>query len=176
MLEKSKYDRLMAIDEDVHKLYCVFDPKGMYIFWLNGIDIPVLDKLNCPDTTLWTKQKKDKEVYLLEESQASYINNESGFDRCYKKLDAIKEFECDHNITIILELLNKWNKKANSNKELKTVIESFLDIQWHIIELKRDRDLALKAVIQYKMQRDAALDEKHKAIKQLKLYEDKNFN
>jgi hypothetical protein len=94
----------------------------------------------------------------------------------YKKLDAIKEFECDHNITIILELLNKWNKKANSNKELKTVIESFLDIQWHIIELKRDRDLALKAVMQYKMQRDAALDEKHKAIKQLKLYEDKNFN
>lgn len=94
----------------------------------------------------------------------------------YKKLDAIKEFECDHNITIILELLNKWNKKANSNKELKTVIESFLDIQWHIIELKRDRDLALKAVMQYKMQRDAALDEKHKAIKQLKLYEDQNFN
>jgi len=94
----------------------------------------------------------------------------------YKKLDAIKEFECDHNITIILEMLNKWNKKANSNKELKTVIESFLDIQWHIIELKRDRDLALKAVMQYKMQRDAALDEKHKAIKQLKLYEDKNFN
>ena len=94
----------------------------------------------------------------------------------YKKLDAIKEFECDHNITIILELLNKWNKKANSNKELKTVIESFLDIQWHIIELKRDRDLALKAVMQYKMQRDEAIDEKSKAIKQLKLYEDKNFN
>ena len=94
----------------------------------------------------------------------------------YKKLDAIKEFECDHNITIILELLNKWNKKANNNKELKTVIESFLDIQWHIIELKRDRDLALKAVMQYKIQRDAALDEKHKAIKQLKLYEDQNFD
>ena len=94
----------------------------------------------------------------------------------YKKLDAIKEFECDHNITIILELLNKWNKKANSNKELKTVIESFLDIQWHIIELKRDRDLALKAVMQYKIQRDAALDEKSKAIKQLKLYEDQNFD
>jgi hypothetical protein len=53
----------------------------MYIFWLNGIDIPVLDKLNCPDTTLWTKQKKDKEVYLLEESQASYINNDAGFNR-----------------------------------------------------------------------------------------------
>jgi|TARA_R100001460_G_scaffold91419_1_gene133198 hypothetical protein len=94
----------------------------------------------------------------------------------YKKLDAIKEFECDHNITIILELLNKWNKKAQDNKELKKVIESFLDIQWHIIELKRDRDLALKAVLQYKFQRDAAIDEKSKAIKQLKQYEDKNFN
>ena len=94
----------------------------------------------------------------------------------YKKLDAIKEFECDHNITIILELLNKWNKKAQDNKELKKVIESFLDIQWHIIELKRDRDLALKAVLQYKFQRDAEIDEKSKAIKQLKQYEDKNFN
>ena len=42
--------------------------------------------------------------------------------------------------------------------------------------LKRDRDLALKAVLQYKFQRDAAIDEKSKAIKQLKQYEDKNFN
>ena len=94
----------------------------------------------------------------------------------YKKLDAIKEFECDHNIQIVLEQLHKWKGKAKDNKELKKVIEAFLDIQWHIIELKRDRDLALKAVMQYKMQRDAALDEKSKAIKQLKLYEDKNFN
>ena len=75
-----------------------------------------------------------------------------------------------------MAFLFELNKKANSNKELKTVIESFLDIQWHIIELKRDRDLALKAVMQYKIQRDAALDEKSKAIKQLKLYEDQNFD
>tara|TARA_R100001460_G_scaffold6748_3_gene17519 strand:- start:535 stop:966 length:432 start_codon:yes stop_codon:yes gene_type:complete len=83
MLEKKKYDNLMNLEQDVHKLYLVFDPKGMYIFWLNGIDLPVLEQKNCPDTTLWTKNKKEKDVYLLEESQASYINNESGF---YKKL------------------------------------------------------------------------------------------
>ncbi|MAN64048.1 MAG: hypothetical protein CMI60_19105 [Parvibaculum sp.] len=82
MLEKLKYDKLMLINEDVHKLYLVFDPKAMYIFWLNNLDLPSLEKMNCPDTTLWTKKKKQKEVYLLEESQASYINNESGFDRC----------------------------------------------------------------------------------------------
>ena len=70
----------------------------------------------------------------------------------YKKLDAIKEFECDNNIQTVLELLSKWKGKAEDNKELKLVIESFLDIQWHIIELKRDRDLALKAVMQYKFQ------------------------
>ena len=43
--------------------------------------LPKEEELNCPDTTLWTKQKKAKDVYLLEESQASYINNESGFNK-----------------------------------------------------------------------------------------------
>lgn len=94
----------------------------------------------------------------------------------YKKLDAIKEFECDKNIQTVLELLQKWNGKAKDNKELKLVIDSFLDIQWHIIELKRDRDLALKAVMQYKFQRDAAIDEITKAKDQLKKYEDTHFN
>jgi hypothetical protein len=82
MLEKGKYERLLQLPQKIHKLYLVFDPKGMYIFWLNNLNLPELEKLNCPDTTLWTKTKKEKEVYLLEESQASYINNESGFDRC----------------------------------------------------------------------------------------------
>ena len=81
MLERIKYERLMALPEEVHKLYLVFDPKGMYIFWLNDIILPVQEKLNCPDTSLWTKEKKEKQVYLLEESQASYINYESGFNR-----------------------------------------------------------------------------------------------
>ena len=94
----------------------------------------------------------------------------------YKKLDAIKEFECDNNISTILALLNKWNKKAQDNKELKKVIDAFLDIQWHIIELKRDRDLALKALMQYKFQRDAAVNERNEAKQQLKKYEDTHFN
>jgi tRNA A37 threonylcarbamoyladenosine synthetase subunit TsaC/SUA5/YrdC len=94
----------------------------------------------------------------------------------YKKLDAIKEFECDNNISTILALLNKWNKKAQDNKELKKVIDAFLDIQWHIIELKRDRDLALKAVMQYKFQRDGAINERNEAKQQLKKYEDTHLD
>ena len=94
----------------------------------------------------------------------------------YKKLDAIKEFECDNNISTILALLDKWNKKAQDNKELKKVIEAFLDIQWHIIELKRDRDLALKAVMQYKFQRDRAVNERNEAKQQLKKYEDTHLD
>ena len=81
MLEKIKYESLMKIDKKVHKLYLVFDPKGMYIFWLNKLNLPIQEQLNCPDTSLWKKEKKQKEVFLLEESQASYINNESGFNR-----------------------------------------------------------------------------------------------
>ena len=94
----------------------------------------------------------------------------------YKKLDAIKEFECDNNIQIVLEQLGKWKGKAQDNKQLKQVIEAFLDIQWHIIELKRDRDLALKAVMQYKFQRDNAVNERNEAKQQLKKYEDSHFN
>ena len=82
LLEKHKHDKLMELDNSLVKLYLVFDPKGMYIFWLDNIDLPEVEKLNCPDTTLWTKQKTEKLVYLLEESQASYINNESGFNKC----------------------------------------------------------------------------------------------
>jgi hypothetical protein len=94
----------------------------------------------------------------------------------YKKLDAIKEFENDHNIQIVLEQLSKWKGKAKENKELKNVIEAFLDIQWHIIELKRDRDLALKSIVQYKFQRDNAVDEMQKAKKRLEDYENKHFD
>ena len=32
MLEVSKYERLMNINQDVHKLYLVIDTKAMYIF------------------------------------------------------------------------------------------------------------------------------------------------
>ena len=39
----------------------------------------------------------------------------------YKKLDAIKEFECDNNIQTVLELLSKQKGKAEDNKESKLI-------------------------------------------------------
>jgi len=74
MLEKYKYDQLMNMPADMVKLYFVNDPKANYLFWLNEIAMPEPTELYCPDTTLWTKSKKNKEVYLLEESQATIIN------------------------------------------------------------------------------------------------------
>lgn len=73
MLEKYKYDKLMALPKDVVKLYFVNDPKGYYIYWLNEIDIPEVKSLRCPSTTMWSKDRKDKEVYLLSEHLASVI-------------------------------------------------------------------------------------------------------
>tara|TARA_R100000734_G_C3257556_1_gene57187 strand:- start:26 stop:466 length:441 start_codon:yes stop_codon:yes gene_type:complete len=73
MLEKYKYDKLMALPKDVVKLYFVNDPKGYYIYWLNKIDIPEVKSLRCPSTTMWSKDRKDKEVYLLSEHLASVI-------------------------------------------------------------------------------------------------------
>jgi hypothetical protein len=74
MLEKYKYDKLMKMDSEIIKLYFVQDTKGNYLFWLNYLDMPQVQKMYCPDTTLWTKRKLLKDVYLLSEQKASIIN------------------------------------------------------------------------------------------------------
>ena len=73
MLEKYKYDRLMAMEVEV-RLYFVGDPKGNYLFWLDSIEVPKAETMWCPSTTLWNGNKKEKLVYLLEEEQASLTN------------------------------------------------------------------------------------------------------
>ncbi len=74
MLEKYKYDALMKMDKDVVKLYFVSDPKGNYLYWLNALELPEPKDMYCPDTTLWTKKRLLKPVYLLKENQATRIN------------------------------------------------------------------------------------------------------
>ena len=74
MLEKYKYDALMKLDKKIIKLYFINDPKGNFMYWLNDLKMPVHIAMYCPDTTLWTKKKVLKPVYLLKENQASRIN------------------------------------------------------------------------------------------------------
>jgi hypothetical protein len=74
MLEKYKFDQLMNMPADMVKLYFVNDPKANYLFWLNEIDMPEITTINCPDTTLWTKKRTDKDVYMLDESDATITN------------------------------------------------------------------------------------------------------
>lgn len=74
MLEKDKYDALMALDKSIIKLYFVNDPKGNFMYWLNTLQMPKTIKKYCPDTTMWTKKRLLKDVYLLKENQASRIN------------------------------------------------------------------------------------------------------
>lgn len=74
MLEKYKYDKLMSMNDDIIKLYFVADPKGNYLFWLNKLNMPETVDMYCPDTTLWTKKRLLKPVYLLKENDATKIN------------------------------------------------------------------------------------------------------
>lgn len=74
MLEKYKYDKLMTLPDDVVKLYYVFDKKGSYLFWLNQMELPPVKSIRCPSTTMWSKDRKDKEVYLLPERLASLVD------------------------------------------------------------------------------------------------------
>jgi len=73
MLEKDKYDALMALD-DVVKIYFVNDTKGNFMYYLNTLEMPKPVKKYCPDKTLWTKKRLLKDVYLLKENQAVRIN------------------------------------------------------------------------------------------------------
>tara|TARA_R100000935_G_scaffold25899_1_gene45849 strand:+ start:3249 stop:3662 length:414 start_codon:yes stop_codon:yes gene_type:complete len=74
MLEKYKYDALMSLDKKIIKLYFVNDPKGNFMYYLNTLKMPKTISINCPDTTMWTKKRLNKEVYLLKENQATRIN------------------------------------------------------------------------------------------------------
>jgi hypothetical protein len=74
MLEKDKYDALMALDDDIVKIYFVADTKGNFMYWLNTLKMPETVKKYCPDTTMWTKKRLLKDVYLLQEKYASVIN------------------------------------------------------------------------------------------------------
>ena len=74
MLEKDKYDALMSLDDDIVKIYFVADTKGNFMYWLNTLKMPETVKKYCPDTTMWTKKRLLKDVYLLHENDASIIN------------------------------------------------------------------------------------------------------
>ena len=80
MIEKFKYDKLIGTWKVA--LYFVNDPKANYLFWLNDIEMPEPVKKYCPDTTIWTKKRVLKPVYLLEESKAIIINkNQNGLNK-----------------------------------------------------------------------------------------------
>ena len=80
MIEKFKYDKLIGTGKVA--LYFVNDPKANYLFWLNDIEMPEPVKKYCPDTTMWTKKRVLKPVYLLEESKAIIINkNQNGLNK-----------------------------------------------------------------------------------------------
>ena len=74
MLEKDKYESLMNLDNNILKFYFVNDPKGNFMYWLNTLQLPESTKMYCPYTTMWTKKKVLKDVYLLTENQATIIN------------------------------------------------------------------------------------------------------
>ena len=76
MLEKYKYDKLMKMDSEIVKLYFVSDPKGTYLYWLNYLEMPEIQEKYCPQTSLWSKRKVKKEVYLLTEDMASIVYKE----------------------------------------------------------------------------------------------------
>ena len=74
LIEKKKYDALMQLPKDVVKIYFVSDPKGSYWFWLDKLqELELLNK-DCPTTTFWNKGKVSKEIYLLDEKDASIID------------------------------------------------------------------------------------------------------
>ena len=74
LLEAKKYKALMETPDIDVRLYFINDQKGNYMYWLGDLQMPNSVKLYLPDTSLWTKKRLKKEVYLLKENDASIIN------------------------------------------------------------------------------------------------------
>ncbi len=73
VLEKYKYDKLM--ENDCLKFYYVFDSKGNYLYYLDSLELPEPNIINCKATTDFERDELiNKTVYFLSESQASIIN------------------------------------------------------------------------------------------------------
>jgi hypothetical protein len=73
VLEKYKYDRLMALD--CLKFYYVFDEVGNYLYFLDTLKLPEPQIIKSKTTEKFDNRNLiDKEVYMLSESQASIIN------------------------------------------------------------------------------------------------------
>lgn len=73
MLEVKKYNSLMQLDREIVKIYFVSDPRGTYMFWLDGINKFEEIKKYCPATSYWLGKRETKSVYLLPEAVASYV-------------------------------------------------------------------------------------------------------
>jgi len=80
LLEKYKYEKLIELNDDIIKIYLVCDPKATYYFWLDKINVSEVKNINCPQTTLWNTKTISKEVYLLDEKLATYINKDLNFN------------------------------------------------------------------------------------------------
>ena len=74
LLEKFKCDHLMS-HKDCLKFYYVFDAKGNYLYFLDQLKLPEETNLQAGSTTYFdNKNKVNKPVYMLTESQAVIIN------------------------------------------------------------------------------------------------------
>ena len=62
-----------AVSEIMPKIYFVSDPRGTYMFWLDGINKFEEIKKYCPATSYWLGKRETKSVYLLPEAVASYV-------------------------------------------------------------------------------------------------------
>jgi hypothetical protein len=73
IIEKYKYDKLMEMD--CLKFYYVFDSRGNYLYYLDSLELPEPNIINCKATTDFDNSNLvNKTVYFLSESQASLIN------------------------------------------------------------------------------------------------------
>jgi len=74
LLEKFKYDHLMS-HKGCLKFYYVFDKNGNYLYFLDQLKLPEETNLQAGSTTYFdNKNKVNKPVYMLTESQALIIN------------------------------------------------------------------------------------------------------
>lgn len=81
----------------------------------------------------------------------------------HKKIDAVFNAELDADLALCLAHLDKWGETKPDSKPIADFRDAFINIYSKIHSLRMERDLAHKAMSQYRMDKLRAVERARKA-------------
>ena len=85
----------------------------------------------------------------------------------HKKIDVVFDAELDSDLALILALIEKWTEQKPDSEPILKLRDTFIQVYSKIHTLRMERELAGKAMSQYREDKLRAVERARKAEKQL---------